>query len=240
MPHSNSFSFDRTHKSRHDGFRMNVTQKPCLHQEWINRDALEIVRTLQDRGFTTYLVGGCVRDLLLNKHPKDYDIATDARPGDVKRFIANSYIIGRRFRLVLVKRGSQQFEVATFRRDLKDDEVLPEHISGGDNLFGSPEEDANRRDFTINGLMYDPIQDQLLDFCGGLADLEGKTVRMIGEPSQRLKEDPIRILRGIRLAHLIRFSLEPELRQAIQDNAAALLDTALPRRREEILKYLRI
>jgi poly(A) polymerase len=219
---------------------MEVTQKPCLHQEWIDRDALDIVRLLQDRGFTTYLVGGCVRDLLLNKQPKDYDIATDARPGDVKRQIRNAFIIGKRFRLVLVKRGDQQFEVATFRRDLKTDEVLPDHIESGDNLFGSPEEDANRRDFTINGLMYDPVSNKLLDFCGGLGDLKNQTIRTIGEPNRRFKEDPIRILRGIRLAHLIRFNIDPEVREAIQSNAASLADTALPRRREEILKYLRI
>jgi poly(A) polymerase len=219
---------------------MEVTQKPCLHQEWIDREALDIVRLLQDRGFTTYLVGGCVRDLLLNKQPKDYDIATDARPGDVRRQIRNAFIIGKRFRLVLVKRGDQQFEVATFRRDLKTDEVLPDHIESGDNLFGSPEEDANRRDFTINGLMYDPISNKLLDFCGGLGDLKNQTIRTIGEPNRRFKEDPIRILRGIRLAHLIRFNIDPEVREAIQTNAASLVDTALPRRREEILKYLRI
>ncbi|MBK9041275.1 MAG: poly(A) polymerase [Bdellovibrionales bacterium] len=219
---------------------MEVTQKPCLHQEWIDPEALDIVRLLQDRGFTTYLVGGCVRDLLLNKQPKDYDIATDARPGDVRRQIRNAFIIGKRFRLVLVKRGDQQFEVATFRRDLKTDEVLPDHIESGDNLFGSPEEDANRRDFTINGLMYDPISNKLLDFCGGLGDLKNQTIRTIGEPNRRFKEDPIRILRGIRLAHLIRFNIDPEVREAIQANAASLADTALPRRREEILKYLRI
>ena len=219
---------------------MEVTQKPCLHQEWIDRDALEIVRALQNRGFTTYLVGGSVRDLLLSKHPKDYDIATDARPGDVKRNVRNAYIIGKRFRLVLVKRGEKQFEVATFRRDLSEDEERPDNIPDGDNLFGSPEQDSNRRDFTVNGLLYDPIENKLIDYCGGLADLDEKMVRMIGEPDRRLREDPIRILRGVRLAHLIRFTIEPNLRQSMQENAATLLETALPRRREEFLKFLRL
>ncbi|MCB0365963.1 MAG: CCA tRNA nucleotidyltransferase [Bdellovibrionaceae bacterium] len=219
---------------------MEVTKKPCLHQEWIDREALDIVRTLQSQGFITYLVGGCVRDLLLSKHPKDYDIATDARPGDVKRHVRNAYVIGKRFRLVLVKRGDQQFEVATFRRDLVEDEELPEHISSGDNLFGTPEQDANRRDFTINGLLYDPMENKLIDYCEGLPDLDEKMVRMIGDPDRRLREDPIRILRGIRLAHLVRFTLEPNLRSAMEANASTLLETALPRRREEFLKFLRL
>ncbi len=219
---------------------MKMTQKPFLHQEWIHPEALEIIRILQNRGFTTYLVGGCVRDLLLNHHPKDFDIATLARPGEVKLHIPHSYIIGKRFRLVLVKREPQQFEVATFRRDLKPEEVSHEAIPFGDNHFGTPEEDANRRDFTINGLMFDPIQNCLLDFCGGLKDLESRTIRMIGNPQQRLKEDPIRILRGIRLAYLVQFRIDPELRKSMAENASALIDTALPRRREEILKYLRI
>jgi len=219
---------------------MEITQKPCLHQEWINRNALEIVRVLQAKGFMTYLVGGCVRDLLLSKHPKDYDIATEAQPRDVKRSLRNAYIVGKRFRLVLVKRGNQQFEVATFRRDLDKNKELPDSVPEGDNLFGSPEQDANRRDFTINGLLYDPIDNKLIDYCGGLEDLKENMVRMIGEPDKRLKEDPIRILRGIRLAHLIRFVIEPSLRLSMQKNAASLLETALPRRREEFLKFLRL
>ncbi|MCC7405746.1 MAG: CCA tRNA nucleotidyltransferase [Bdellovibrionales bacterium] len=240
MTHVKAFLFDPTYKTRHDVDGMEVTQKPYLHQEWIDADAMEIVRVLQRHGFTTFLVGGCVRDLLLSKHPKDYDIATSAKPAEVKRAIRNAYIIGKRFRLVLVKRGDRQFEVATFRRDLKDGEELPEHISSGDNLFGSPEEDAKRRDFTINALLYDPVANQLLDYCGGIDDLNEKIVRMIGEPLKRLKEDPIRIMRGIRLAHLVRFSLDPELREGMQTAASTLLDTALPRRREEFLKFLRL
>lgn len=219
---------------------MNVTQKPTLHQEWIDPDALEIVRTLQNRGFTTYLVGGCVRDLLLGKHPKDYDITTNARPNEVRRFIRNSYVIGKRFRLVLVKRGDLQFEVATFRRDLRENEELPEHITSEDNIFGSPEEDARRRDFTVNSLMYDPINDQLFDYCNGLEDLKSGVVRMIGHPETRIKEDPIRILRGLRLAHLIGFKLEPEFRKSSKNLANLLESTPLPRRREEILKILRL
>jgi poly(A) polymerase len=218
---------------------MNVTQKPHLHQDWIDPHATGIVRALQKRGFTTYLVGGCVRDLLLNIQPKDYDIATNARPEQVKNTIHRAYVIGKRFRLVLVRRDEQQFEVATFRREVREDEVR-EDLPEGDNIFGSPEEDAKRRDFTINGLFYDPVGDQLIDYAEGLPDLEARLVRMIGDPWKRLAEDPIRILRALRLKHMIEFALEPSLRQAMQEMAGTLTTTVLPRRREEILKLLRL
>lgn len=200
-----------------------------------------MVERLQTAGHTTYLVGGCVRDLLLGKHPKDYDIATMAKPNEVRRLIRNAYVIGKRFRLVLVKRGDQQYEVATFRRDLKPDEKTPEEdLPEGDNLFGSPEEDALRRDFTINGLFYDPVNDSLIDLSGGLEDLKAGRIRMIGDPEARLLEDPIRILRAVRLAHMIRFQLDEALRSAMAKHASSLLQSALPRRREEILKFLRL
>lgn len=218
---------------------MNVTQKPHLHQDWIDPHATGIVRALQKKGHTTYLVGGCVRDLLLNIQPKDYDIATNAKPDEVKSIIHRAYVIGKRFRLVLVRRDEQQFEVATFRRDLRDDEKRDEQPDG-DNIFGTEEEDAKRRDFTINGMFYDPIADQLIDYAEGLPDLEQRWVRMIGDPFKRLAEDPIRILRALRLKHMIGFSLDPDLRKAMQEMANTLPTTVLPRRREEILKLLRL
>jgi poly(A) polymerase len=218
---------------------MNVTQKPHLHQDWIDSHATGIVRALQKRGHTTYLVGGCVRDLLLGIHPKDFDIATNAKPDQVRNTIHRSYIIGKRFRLVLVRREDAQFEVATFRRDLREDENRDD-LPPGDNLFGTAQEDAQRRDFTINGLFYDPIADQLIDYAEGLPDLEARIVRMIGEPVRRLQEDPIRILRALRLKHMIGFSLDPDLRKAMQDTAHTLPSTVLPRRREEFLKLLRL
>ncbi len=218
---------------------MNVTEKPHLHQDWIDPHAVGIVRALQKKGHETYLVGGCVRDLLLGIHPKDFDIATTARPEQVKSAIHRSYIIGKRFRLVLVRREETQFEVATFRREIREDEKS-EEAPAGDNLFGTVEEDARRRDFTINGLFYDPINDRLIDFAEGLPDLEHRWVRMIGDPTVRLAEDPIRIMRALRLKHMIGFMLEPELRRAMQEHASTLPLTALPRRREEILKWLRL
>jgi poly(A) polymerase len=218
---------------------MNVTQKPHLHQDWIDPHAIGIVRALQKAGFTTYLVGGCVRDLLLGIHPKDFDIATTAKPDEVRRIIHRAYVIGKRFRLVLVRRDETHFEVATFRREVREDEVR-EELPEGDNVFGTAEEDARRRDFTINGLFYDPIADQLIDFAEGLPDLETGVVKMIGDPRKRLIEDPIRILRALRLKHMISFALDPDLRQAMQEFAHTLPTTVLPRRREEILKLLRL
>jgi poly(A) polymerase len=157
----------------------------------------------------------------------------------VKRIIHRAYVIGKRFRLVLVRRDEQQFEVATFRRDIREDENA-EDLPPGDNIFGTPEDDAHRRDFTINALFYDPINDQLIDFAEGRADLEAGWVRMIGDPMKRLIEDPIRIMRALRLKHMIDFRLDPALREAMGKCAHSLTTTALPRRREEILKWLRL
>jgi poly(A) polymerase len=177
--------------------------------------------------------------LLLGIHPKDYDIATNAQPMEVKRTINRAYIIGKRFQLVLVRREEMQFEVATFRRELKPEEIT-EDQPPSDNMFGTPEEDAKRRDFTINGLFYDPIGDQLIDFAEGIPDLDHRIVRMIGDPMPRLVEDPIRIMRALRLKHMIGFQLDPDLRKAMMATAHTLTTTALPRRREEILKWLRL
>lgn len=218
---------------------MNVSEKPELHQDWIDPHAYGIVKALQKNGYMTYLVGGCVRDLLLNIAPKDFDIATSALPDEVRKIIYRSYVIGKRFRLVLVKRDEQQFEVATFRRDIREDEAS-EEAPVGDNFFGTAEEDARRRDFTINALFYDPVNMRLIDYADGLPDLEDRIVRMIGDPNKRLIEDPIRILRALRLKHMIAFTLDPELRESMERHAQSLGATALPRRREEFLKWLRL
>lgn len=229
---------------------VEIKQKPQLHASWIDPNAKEIVQTLQREGFETYLVGGCVRDLLAGIHPKDFDIATSAEPNQVKRKVWGSYVIGRRFRLVLVKRGDQQYEVATFRREMTPedlasaienavDEDTPPPVQG-DNFFGTPEQDALRRDFTINALFYDPVKDELIDYAHGLADIEARVLRMIGDPATRISEDPIRSLRAIRLSHKIHFRIEESLREAIQKNAAEVTKSVLPRRREEYLKFLRL
>ncbi len=219
---------------------MRIKPRPKLHRDWIHPEAFKITQNLQTAGFKTYLVGGCVRDLLSGIPPKDFDIATMAQPREVKKTLHNAFIIGRRFKLVLAKRGEDQFEITTFRREAREDEVLEDDHPEGDNIFGSPEEDAVRRDFTINGLFYDPVQDELVDYCNGLQDIESHTIRMIGDPDARLIEDPIRILRAIRLSHKLDFTLDPHLRKAIVKNAGEIKRSVLPRKREEILKILRL
>ncbi len=221
---------------------MEKRHKPKLHIDWIEPSAIDIVKRLQDNGFETYLVGGCVRDLLAGIHPKDYDIVTDARPEEVRRIIRGSYIIGRRFQLVLVKRGQHQFEVATYRRNALPEELQNEDTKyfTQDNFFGTPEEDARRRDFTINALFYDPISHELVDFVDGLRDIENGLIKMIGDTSTRITEDPIRILRAIRIAHKLRFSLDPELRYKSKEQAHELEKSLLPRKREEYLKFFKL
>ena len=226
---------------------MNSNQKPRLHASWIDPFARDIVERLQRSGFKSYLVGGCVRDLLCGMHPKDYDIATDASPQDVKRKVYGSYIIGRRFRLVLVKRGDQQYEVATFRRESTLEDLAPNELQEegaeapkGDNFFGTPEQDALRRDFTVNAIFYDPLKDDLIDYAKGLEDIEGRTLRIIGDPNTRIQEDSIRSFRALRLSHKLSFKIEESLRDAIFKNAELLAQAAMPRRREEFLKMLRL
>lgn len=220
---------------------MSVKQKPRLHRDWIDPFAISIVERLQRKGFIAYLVGGCVRDLLAGIKPKDFDLVTNATPEQIKDQIDRAYIIGKRFRLVLVKRGAEQFEVATFRRDPPPEDSLNEDGQQvSDNVFGSPEEDARRRDFTINSMFYDPIKDEVIDHCEGLRDIEDRTLRIIGDPMVRLTEDPIRILRALRLAHKLEFSIEPKLREAMMAKAELITASVLPRRREEMLKILRL
>lgn len=212
--------------------------KPALSPEHLDPVALDIVSRLQKNNFTTYLVGGCVRDLLVGIIPKDFDIVTMARPEQVQKIIRPSFIIGRRFRLVLVRRYNVQYEIATFRALSYANEDSPEDID--ENIYGEPKEDALRRDFTINGLFYDPKLNEVIDFTNGLADIEKRMLRMIGDPAERIEQDPIRILRALRLAHRIGFQIEPTLRQAMREKAELLKTAVLPRVREEIIKILRL
>ncbi|MCE3009199.1 MAG: poly(A) polymerase, partial [Proteobacteria bacterium] len=188
-------------------------------------------------------------DLLAGVVPKDFDIATNAEPNQVRKYVRGSYVIGKRFRLVLVKRGSQQYEVATFRREMQPEDLTAAEETAeaeesttllGDNFFGTAEQDALRRDFTINALFYDPIKNTLLDYAKGLPDIESRTIRMIGDPAQRIVEDPIRSLRAIRLAHKLGFHVENQFRESIRTLADRVALSVLPRRREEYLKFLRL
>jgi poly(A) polymerase len=212
--------------------------KPKLSPENIDPVALDIVSRLQKNNYETYLVGGCVRDLLVGIVPKDFDIVTMARPEQVQKVIRPSFIIGRRFRLVLVRRYQQQYEIATFRAATYQTEENPDDFD--ENIYGQPEEDALRRDFTINGLFYDPVKDKTIDYTHGMDDIERRMIRMIGDPVERIEQDPIRILRALRLAHRTGFQIEPSLRQAMHQKADLLQGAILPRVREEILKILRL
>src|SRR5437868_4672084 len=160
--------------------------------------ALEIIQTLHQAGFLAFLVGGCVRDLLLNREPADYDIATDARPDDVMRIFPKTYAVGAQFGVVLVAVGENEtVEVATFRSDIGySDGRHPDEV----RFTKSPQEDVQRRDFTINGLLIDPLTDEVLDYVGGRKDLEAGIIRTNGDPGQRFNEDKLRMLRAVRFA----------------------------------------
>src|SRR5689334_14553992 len=196
----------------------------------IDADALKVLYRLRQFDHVAYLVGGSVRDLLLGRHPKDFDIGTSAHPYQVKKLFRNCWIIGRRFRLAHVKFGPKVIEVATFRRQVAaGEEVVQdgvpapdpstpegEHLIHHDNTFGTPEEDAFRRDFTINALFYDIATFSIIDYVGGLEDLRARVVRSIGDPDVRLNEDPVRMLRAIALASRLDFIIEPTLLQSIR------------------------
>ena len=180
----------------------------------IDRRALEIVERLQNQGFETYVVGGAIRDLLLGKRPKDFDIATSARPDEIKRLFRNCRLIGKRFRLAHIVFGRDIFEVATFRGDPE----RPKTDNLGrileDNFYGSLEDDAKRRDFTINSLYYNPFSQEIIDFHNAFQDIENRLIRLIGNPEHRYQEDPVRMLRAARFKAKLEMSLEEEtLRQ---------------------------
>ncbi len=204
--------------------------------------ARRVTETLQSRGFKAYVVGGAVRDLMLDRVPKDYDVATDATPEEVHALFRRSRIIGRRFRLVHVMCGAETVEVSTFRAAQSkgdDDQVKDEHGRIlRDNVFGSQAEDAVRRDFTVNALYYDPSTEEVLDYCGGAADVESRTLRMIGDPTERYREDPVRMLRAVRLAAKLGLTIEPRTREPILSMAPIVQNVPAARLFEEMLKLL--
>jgi poly(A) polymerase len=204
----------------------------------LDRRAVDIVRQLQQAGFEAYLVGGCVRDQLLGLRPKDYDIATSARPNQVKRLFRRSRIIGRRFKLVHVYSGREIYEVATFRREPEAGRKRDSEIIRDDNVFGTAEEDARRRDFTVNGLFLDPSKGEIVDYVGGLGDLERKKMISIGPPDVRFQEDPVRILRLVKFMR--RLQLEPGSDEihAAQVYAQLVREAAEPRIVEEIFRLM--
>ena len=197
---------------------------------------------LQEKGFKAFVVGGAVRDLLLDLEPKDFDVATDATPEQVREIFRRSRIIGRRFRLVHVLCGADTVEVSTFRAMASEDEEGHERDEHGrilrDNVFGTQEEDALRRDFTINALFYDPATQEILDYTDGVADLRRRVVRMIGDPEQRYREDPLRMLRAVRFAAKVQGEIEPKTRAPIRRLAALVQNVPSARVFEEMLKLL--
>ncbi|MRG96769.1 polynucleotide adenylyltransferase PcnB [Polyangium spumosum] len=207
----------------------------------IDPDVQKVIRRLTRHGHEAYLVGGCVRDLLLDRSPKDFDVATSARPEEVRELFRNSRIIGRRFRLVHVLfQGGKVIEVATFRRNPKDDgDESAELLIRSDNVFGVASEDAMRRDFTMNALFYDIEARQILDWVGGMADVERRVVHTIGDPETRFREDPVRILRALKFAGRLGFGITPDVYDAIVFCREALALAARPRLSEEILRLLR-
>jgi poly(A) polymerase len=223
-----------------------------IPQDQIDPDAAKVVRRLARSGFSAYLVGGCVRDLLLGRKPKDFDVATSATPPEIKALFRNCRIIGRRFRLAHIFFGQKIIETSTFRAnprevEVDDEGVLDAETGHGDNelyirrdnVFGSAEEDARRRDFTINGLFYDLEADQVIDYVEGLKDLEQHIVRTIGDPDIRFREDPVRILRAIKFAARLDFDCDPATYQAILTHKGEIAKCAPPRVLEEIYRLLR-
>ncbi|MEO6213521.1 MAG: hypothetical protein ABIP65_07835 [Vicinamibacterales bacterium] len=251
----------------------------ALSRRDIDPDALKVLYRLHEHNYIAYLVGGSVRDLLLDRHPKDFDIGTSAHSHQIKKLFRNCWIIGRRFRLAHVKFGPKTIEVATFRRlvdaaemaaeaeavaareaegairdervavdDLGPDDVdgrarprrrAEDHLIHRDNAYGTPEEDAFRRDFTINALFYDIGTFSIIDFTGGLNDLDARVIRSIGIPEVRFLEDPVRMLRAVVLAARLEFTIDPSSLEAIAHHKHEIARSAAPRLLEEYFKILR-
>ena len=202
----------------------------------IDANVRQILARLHGAGFEAYLVGGCVRDLLLGRAPKDFDVATSARPDEVRALFPRSRLIGRRFRLAHVRAGREVFEVATFRAAHPAGAAGPAGMLLHDNVYGTREEDAVRRDFTVNALYYDDRDGSVLDFTGGIADLRAGFIRAIGDPAVRYREDPVRMLRAVRFAAKLGFRIEEETEAPIFELAPLLEGVPAARLFEEVLK----
>ena len=242
-----------------------------ISRRQIDSDALKVLYRLHEHNYIAYLVGGSVRDLLLNRRPKDFDIGTSAHPHQVKKLFRNCWIIGRRFRLAHVKFGTKTIEVATFRRqidaastpeselaELEPSEIVPpdepltpeedrladarrqrDRLIHRDNTYGTPEEDAFRRDFTVNALFYDIGTFSIIDYVGGLEDLHRRLIRCIGEPDVRFLEDPVRMLRAVVLAARLEFSIDEPILESIESQKHEIARSAPARLLEEYFKILR-
>ena len=210
-----------------------------ISRKHISPSALKVIKQLQEAGYQAYLVGGGVRDLLLGNTPKDFDVATNATPEQVKHQFRGSRIVGRRFQIVHVRMGREIIEVTTFRGQDDQSKSSTKNEDGmllRDNVYGTLETDALRRDFTVNALYYDLRDFSLIDYCGGIKDLEKRRLRIIGDPETRYKEDPVRILRALRFAAKLGFSIEPATAKPINELSHLLLNVSDARLFEELLK----
>jgi poly(A) polymerase len=205
----------------------------------VSSNAIRVTQSLQEAGFKAFLVGGAVRDLLLGIKPKDFDVATNATPEQVKRLFRRAFIIGRRFQIVHVMFGQDLIEVTTFRGATTDD--VPKDAHGRvlrDNTFGDQHEDAVRRDFTINAMYYNPADQSVLDYHGGIPDIRSRTLRVIGVPEVRFREDPVRLLRVVRFAAKLGFTIDPATREPIKVMAPLINNVPAARVFDEMLKLL--
>ncbi|GMT41044.1 MAG TPA: polynucleotide adenylyltransferase PcnB [Gammaproteobacteria bacterium] len=214
-----------------------------LNKSLISRHAMTVLKVLGQKGYDSYLVGGCVRDMLLGLEPKDFDVATNASPEQVRHAFRNGRIIGRRFKIVHVRFGREVIEVTTYRgapAKTHQDERTHRVGEGGrllaDNIYGSLDEDAMRRDLTVNALYYNPATDEVLDYHDGLADIKRGLLRVIGDPVERYREDPVRMLRVVRFASKLGFEIEPSASEAIDQHASLLTNVPAARLFDEVLK----
>ncbi len=202
--------------------------------EMIDSSALFVLKTLLQKGHKAYLVGGGVRDLLVNIRPKDFDIVTDARPQEVRRCFKRCYLIGRRFRLAHVHVEGKVIEVATFRKG----EIESTALITEDNEFGDPEDDAKRRDFTINGLFFDLNENQIIDYVEGIEDIKKRQIATIGNPSARFRQDPVRMLRALKFQAKIGFDIEENTKKALEECLPFIVQSSQARLLEECLRIL--
>jgi poly(A) polymerase len=200
----------------------------------MEKTAREIAARLRENDYVAYFAGGCVRDMVRGLTPKDYDIATDARPEAVQKLFPRTYAVGAHFGVIIVLENGFQFEVATFRSD--EGYIDGRHPSAV--RFSSPEEDAKRRDFTINGMFYDPVAEEVIDFVGGRADIAAKLVRAIGDPAERLAEDRLRMLRAVRFATVLDYKIDNGTWKALVANAPSINQISAERIRDELVRIL--
>jgi poly(A) polymerase len=212
-------------------------EKTTFPKASLDFDALKVVNRLTRFGYEAYLVGGCVRDILFGKQPKDFDVATSAQPQEIKKLFRNCRLIGRRFRLAHLLFRGKIIEVATFRRSPNSgDDITNRHAA--ENLFGGPADDAIRRDFTINALMYDAGRERILDYVNGLTDIKSRTLNTIGNPDRRFPEDPVRIIRAVKFAKRLDLVIGPDLLNSLKFHSASLGKCSPSRLVEEMFKVL--